>query len=55
MVNISQVKPYKECLPGQLANQPSPSHILEDQDKEYKVNYIVDSQWKGCRLEYLIH
>ena len=28
---------------------------MENQDKEYKVDYIVNSWWKGCRLEYLIH
>ena len=54
MVNISWVKLYKEYLPGQLANQPGSSHIMEDWD-EYEVDYIVDSWWKGCRLEYLIH
>ena len=55
IINISWVKPYKECLPDQPANQPSPSHIMEDWDKKYEVNYIIDFQWKGCRLEYLIH
>ena len=55
IITISWVKLYKECLPDQLANQPSPSYVTEDQDEEYKVDYIVDSQWKGCRLEYLIH
>ena len=55
IVNISQVKPYKEHLSGQLANQPGPSHIIKDWDKEYEVNYVIDFQWKGCRLEYLIH
>ena len=42
-INISWIKPYKECLPHQLANQPGPSHIIKDWDKEYKVDYIVDS------------
>ena len=28
---------------------------MEDQDKEYEVDYVVDSWWKECRLEYLIH
>ena len=55
VINISWVKPYKECLPGQPANQPSPSYVMEDWDEEYEVDYIVDSQWKGCMLEYLIH
>ena len=44
IVNISQVKPYKEHLPSQLANQPGPSHIIEDWDKEYEVNYVIDFQ-----------
>ena len=55
VVNISQVKLYKECLPGQPANHPGPSHITEDQDKEYEVDYVIDSQWKGHKLEYLNH
>ena len=55
VVNISRIKPYKEHLPGQLANQPSPSHIIEDRDKEYEVDYVVNSQSKGYKLEYLIH
>ena len=55
VINISWIKPYKECLPGQPANQPSPSHIMEDWDKEYEVDYIFDSRWKGHRLKYLIH
>ena len=54
-VNISQVKLYKEHLSDQPANQPNSSHIIEDWDKKYKVKYIVDFQWKRCRLEYLIH
>ena len=40
---------------GQLANQPSPSHVIGDQDEEYEVDYVVDFQRKGHRLEYLIH
>ena len=43
MVNISWIKPYKECLSGQLANQPGPSYIIEDQNEEYEVDYVVDS------------
>ena len=39
VINISWVKPYKECLPGQTTNQPGPSHVMEDQDKEYEVDY----------------
>ena len=43
VVNISWIELYKGHLPSQLANQPSPSHVIEDQDKEYKVDYIIDS------------
>ena len=28
---------------------------MEDREEEYEVDYIVDSQYKGKRLEYLIH
>ena len=28
---------------------------MKDQDKKYEVDYVVDSQRKGQRLEYLIH
>ena len=55
VVNISRIKPYRECLPGQPVSAPGPSTITEDHDEEYEVDYIVDSQYKGKRLEYLIH
>ena len=29
--------------------------VTEDRDEEYEVEWIVDSCWKGQRLEYLIH
>ena len=47
VVNISQVKPYKERLPGQPLQKPGPVTVTEDHDVEYKVDYIVDSHWKG--------
>ena len=50
IVNISWVKLYREQLPGQPTNQPGPSHVMEDQDKKYEVDYVIDSQWKGHRL-----
>ena len=55
VVNISQVKSYKERLPGQPLQKPGPVTVTEDHDIEYKVNYIVDSHWKGKWLEYLVH
>ena len=55
VVNISRVKPYKERLPGQPLQKPGPVTVTEDRDVEYEVDYIVDSHWKGRRLEYLVH
>ena len=57
VVNIShvKVKPYKERLPGQSLQKPGPVTVTKDHDIEYKVDYIVDSHWKGKRLEYLVH
>ena len=55
VMNISQVKLYKERLPRQALQKPGPVAVTEDHDVEYKVNYIVDSRWKGKRLEYLVH
>ena len=55
VINISCLKPYKECLPGQLTVHPGSMEVTEDRDEEYEVEQIVDSCWKGRRLEYLIH
>ena len=55
VVNISRVKPYHDCLPGQPVSAPSPSIVTEDHDKEYEVEYVVDSRYKGKCLEYLVH
>ena len=55
VVNISRVKPYHECLPGQPVSAPGPSYIMEDHEEEYEVDYIVDSWYKGKHLEYLVH
>ena len=32
-----------------------PVHMTEDRDKEWEVDYIVDSYLKNKKLEYLIH
>ena len=55
VVNISHVKPYCEHLPGQPVTAPGPSHVTEDCDKEYEVEQIADSRYKGKCLEYLVH
>ena len=55
VVNISHVKPYRDHLPGQPVSAPGPSIVTEDRDEEYEVKNIVDSQYKGKCLEYLVH
>ena len=55
VVNISHVKPYRNRLPGQPVSVPGPSIVLEDHKEEYEVEYVVDSQYKGKCLEYLVH
>ena len=55
VVNISRVKPYKECLEGQPTFKPGPVQVTEDREIEFEVEIIIDSQWKGHRLEYLVH
>ena len=55
VVNISRVKPYRERLPGQPVSTPGPSNVTEDREEEYEVERIVDSRYKGKRLEYLVH
>ena len=55
VVNIFRVKPYHDHLPGQPVSAPSLTIVTEDRKEEYEVEYVVDSQYKGKRLEYLIH
>ena len=55
VVNISHVKSYCDRLPGQPVSAPGPSNVTEDRDEEYEVDYVVDSQYKGKHLKYLIH
>ena len=54
VVNISRVKPYHECLPGQPVTAPGHSNVTEDHEEEYEVKSIVDSRYKGKCLEYLV-
>ena len=55
VVNISRVKPYKERLEGQSTFKPGPVQVTEAQEVEFEVETIIDSRWKGHRLEYLVH
>ena len=55
VVNISRVKPYKECLEGQPTFKPGLVQLTEDQEVEFEVESIIDSRWKECHLEYLVH
>ena len=55
VVNISRVKPYRERLLGQPVTAPGPSNVTEDREEEYEVESIVDSRYRGKRLEYLVH
>ena len=55
VVNISRVKPYKECLEGQPIFKPGPVQVTKDREVEFEVESIIDSQWKGRCLEYLVH
>ena len=34
---------------------PGPSNVTEDREEEYEVERIIDSRYKGKRLEYLVH
>ena len=54
VVNISRVKPYKEHLEGQSTFKPRPVQVTEDREVEFEVESIIDSQWKGRHLEYLV-
>ena len=55
VVNISRIKPYKERLEGQPTFKPGPVQVTEDREIEFEIESIIDSQWKGRRLEYLVH
>ena len=55
VVNISQVKPYKERLEGQPIFKPGPVQVTEDREIEFEVDYVIDSHYKRRHLEYLVH
>ena len=54
VVNILQVKPYKEYLEGQPTFKPGPVQVSEDREVEFEVKSIIDSRWKGRHLKYLV-
>ena len=54
VINVSRIKPYRERLPGQPVTAPGPSNVTEDREEEYEVERIIDSRYKGKRLEYLV-
>ena len=55
VVNISQVKSYKERLEGQPTFKPGPVQVTEDREIECEVDYIVESWYKEWCLEYLVY
>ena len=55
VINVSHIKPYCDHLLGQPVSAPGPSSVMEDRKEEYEVDFIVDSRYKGKRLEYLVH
>ena len=55
VVNISWVKLYKEHLEGQPTFKSGPVKVTEDREVEFEVESIIDSRWKGRRLEYLVY
>ena len=55
VINVSRIKPYHDCLPGQPVSAPGPSSVMEDREEEYEVDFVMDSRYKGKRLEYLVH
>ena len=55
VVNVSHIKPYHKCLLGQPVTTLGPSNVTEDHEEEYEVVHVVDSWYKGKRLEYLVH
>ena len=55
VVNISRVKPYRERLEGQPTFKSGPMQVTEDREIEFEVESIIDSRWKGRRLEYIVY
>ena len=57
VVNVSQVKPYRDWLEGQPSHQPGPVHVTEDRDNKWEVGWIIGSWYKNKikKLEFLVH
>ena len=55
VINVSCVKPYLGPLPSQPVSRPSPVHVSEECNEEYKVDYIVASHIYRQQLQYLVH
>ena len=55
VVNVSRVKPYRDRLEGQASHRLGPMHVTEDRDNEWEVDWIINSQYKNKKLEFLSH
>ena len=55
VVNVSQVKLYRDHLEGQPSYWPGPMHVTEDRDNKWEVDWIIESQYKNKQLEFLIY
>ena len=54
-MNVSCIKPYEERLPGQRADRLGAMVVTDEGDKEFEVNYVVNSRLKYGKLEFLVH
>ena len=43
VINVSQVKPYRDHLEGQPSHRPGPVNITEDRDNEWEVDWIINA------------
>ena len=55
VVNVSWVKPYRDCLEGQPLHRPGPVNVTEDRDNEWEVDRIINSHYKNRKLEFLVY
>ena len=55
VVNVLQVKLYRDRLEGQPSHRLGPIHVTEDRDNEWEVDRIIDSCYKNKTLEFLVH